>query len=326
MKKRSFLQLWLGSLLASPAFPSFAAAFPERPIKLVVPFPPGGLVSTIAFAVANRMSTVLGQPIVLDPKPGAAGTIAANFVAKAPKDGYTLLLGTSAMLGISKYMYKDLPYDPVADFSPVGIVGNVTVGVFASQKSGIESLDDLLQKARAKPGTINFGSPGVGSVSHLAGELLKSRAKLDIVHVPYAGNTPQMTDLIGGQTQIGFTGVGSGISFAKDGRIKLLAVAAKSRSKSHPTVPALGEILPGYNAPAWLGIVAAKGTPADVMERLEAALQEALGDRDIKALFDAQGIDLESMSARAFGEKMRSEMSLWQEAVKASGAQPTSAK
>ena len=326
MKKRAFIHLTLASLLATAVLPAPAAGFPDKPIKLVMPFPPGGVVSTVAYAVATKMAANLGQPVVLDAKPGAAGTIAATFVAKAPKDGYTLLFGTSAMLGIAKYMYKDLAYDPISDFSPVGIVGNVTVGVFASQKGGVESLDDLLAKAKAKPGSINFGSPGVGSVSHLAGELFKSRAKLDLVHVPYAGNVPQMTDLVGGQTQIGFTGVGSGITFTKDGRTKLIAVATKTRSKAYPAVAALGEVIPGYDAPAWLGIVAPKGTPQDVLDRLELALQEALAEREVKALFEVQGIDPEPMSARAYGDKMRSEMALWEEAVKASGAQPTTAR
>ena len=316
----------LCAALLAAALSSTAAGFPDKPIKLIMPFPPGGTVGNIAFAVATRMSVTLGQPIVMDAKPGAAGTIAANFAAKAPKDGYTLLFGTSSMLGIAKYMYKDLGYDPISDFVPVGYVGNVTVGVFASQKGGIETLEDMLAKTRAKPGTINFGSPGMGSVSHLAAELLKVRGKLDIVHVPYAAATPQMTDLVGGQTHLAFGGVSSGMPYTKDGRAKLIAVAAKSRAKAHPSVPALGEVFPGYDAPAWLAIVAPKGTPQEVLDRLEAALQEALADRDVRTTLDAQGLDMEPMSARAFGDKMRREMSLWEEAVKASGAQPAVAK
>ena len=297
-----------------------AASFPDRPIKLVVPFPPGGLVSAVALAIANKMSPVLGQPVVMDNKPGAAGTIAANAVAKAPKDGYTILFGTSATQGIAKYMYKDLPYDPIEDFTPVGIVGNVTVGVFASEKSGIRTMEEMVAAIRAKPGQVNYGSPGVGSVSHLAAELFKSRAKMDLLHVPYAGTVPQMTDLVGGQTQLGFTGLGSGMTYVRDGRVRLLAVASRSRSRSHPNVPAIGELIPGYDAPAWLGIVAPRGTPADVVDRLEKALQVALGDRDIQALFTIQGIEPEPMGAREFGDKMRREMPLWEEAVRAAGA------
>ena len=329
MKKRSFIYCGLCglcSLLAAAGLPAGAAGFPERPIKLVTPFPPGGTVGNIAFVVSTKMGAILGQPLVLDAKPGAAGTIAASFAAKAPKDGYTLLFATSSMLGIAKYMYQDLAYDPIGDFLPVGIVGNVTVGIFASQKGGVDSLDDLLVKARAKPGEINFGSPGVGSVSHLAAELFKSRAKVNIVHVPYASATPQMTDLVGGQTQLAFGGVSSGIPFTKDGRIKLIAVAARGRTKAYPNVPALGEVFPGYDAPAWLGIVAPKGTPQDVLDRLEAALQEALADKEVRTILDGQGLDADPMNARAFGDKMRREMALWEEAVKASGVQPTSLK
>ena len=326
MKKRLFLHTSLFGILCTVVLSTTAASFPDKPIKLVTPFPPGGLVATIAHAVAAKMSVSLGQPVVLDARPGAAGSIAAGLVAKATKDGYTLLFGTSSMLGIAKYMYKDLPYDPVNDFAPVAILGNVTVGVFASQKSGIESLEDLYAKARSKPGEINFGSIGVGSVSHLSAELFKVRAKLDIVHVPYAGTVPQMMDLIGGQTQLAFNGIASGMNYVKDGRMKLIAVAAKGRSKAYPTVPALGEFIPGYEAPAWLAIVAPKGTPQGVLDRLEAAVQEALADREIKALLENQGIEPEPMSARAFGDKMAREMPLWEEAVKASGAQPGTAR
>ena len=297
-----------------------AASYPDRPIKLVVPFPPGGLVSAVALAIANKMSPVLVQPVVMDNKPGAAGTIAANTVAKAPKDGYTILFGTSATQGIAKYMYKDLPYDPIEDFMPIGIVGNVTVGVFASEQSGIRTMEEMVAAIRAKPGQVNYGSPGVGSVSHLAAELFKSRTKLNMLHVPYAGTVPQMTDLVGGQTQLGFTGLGSGMTYARDGRVRLLAVASRTRSRNHPNVPALGELIPGYDAPAWLGIVAPKGTPADVVERIEKALQVALADRDIQALFANQGIDPEPMGAHEFGDKMRREMPLWEEAVRAAGA------
>ena len=326
MQKRSFLSLALCGVLGLAAVPAIGAGFPDKPIKLVTPFPPGGTVGNIAFAVSNKMGAILGQPVLLDAKPGAAGTIAANVAAKAPKDGYTLLFATSSMLGIAKYMYHDLAYDPVADFAPVGIVGNVTVGIFAGQKGGIDSLDDLVARAKAKPGEINFGSPGVGSVSHLAAELFKVRSKLNIVHVPYAAATPQMTDLVGGQTQLAFGGVSSGMPYTKDGRAKLIAVAARSRTKAHPQVPALGEMFPGYDAPAWLGIVAPKGTSQDVLERLEAAFQEALADKDVRTILDSQGLEADPMNARAFGDKIRREMALWEEAVKASGMQPTTAK
>jgi tripartite-type tricarboxylate transporter receptor subunit TctC len=284
-------------------------------------------VPNIAFIMSQKMGAILGQSIIVEPRPGAAGTIAASLVARAPKDGYTLLFGTSSMLGIAKYMYKDLPYDPINDFAPVVYLGNVTVGVFTSKKSGLDTLQGLIAAARANPGKLNFSSPGIGSVSHLAGELFKSRAKLDIVHIPYQGLVAQMTDLIGGNnTEIALGGMVSGLPYAKDGRVNLVAVASKTRSKIVPDVPALGEILPGYDAPAWLGIVAPSGTPKDVLDRLEAAAQEALKDPETRKKLDAQGVDLEVIDARAFGEKMRRDLPLWEEAVKASGVEPSSAR
>ncbi len=312
----------IAALLLAGVAARAAAEFPERPIKLVVPFPPGGLVDIVARTVGTGVTARLGQPVVIENKPGAAGTIAADQVARAPNDGYTLLFGTSASLGIAKYVYKDLPYDPVADFAPVSVLGNVTVGVFASNPSGITDAADAVAKAKA--GKASYSSPGVGSVSHLAGELFRSRAGIEMLHVPYNGNTPQMTDLVRGETQLAFTGLGSGLKFAQNGSVRLIAVAARTRSRSQPKVPALGELLPGYDAPAWIGIVAPKGTAPQVIARLESAVQEALGDPAVTTLFEAQGIDPESNGgARAFADKIRREMSLWEEAVKAAGAQPS---
>ena len=296
-----------------------AAGFPDKPIKLFSPFPPGGQVPNIAYIMSQKMGAILGQAMVMETRAGAGGTIAATLVAKAPKDGYTLLFGTSSMLGSAKFMNRDLAYDPVADFAPVAYLGNVTVGIFTSQKSGIGSIDSLISEARAKPGKLNFSSPGVGSVSHLAGELFKSRAKVEITHVPYQGLVAQMTDLIGGQTEVALGGMVSGLPYVRDGRVKLVAVASKSRSRIVPDVPALGEILPGYDAPAWLGIVAPSGTPREVLDRLESAAQEALSDPETRKLLDAQGVDLEVINARTFGEKIRRDMPLWEEAVKAAG-------
>ena len=318
-----FPRLALAAVLAC-AVPvaTAASAFPDKPVKLVIPFPPGGLISAISHAMTTKMAQRLGQPVVSEPRPGAGGSIAATAVAKSPKDGYTLMFATSATHGIAKFMYKDLPYDPIADFAPVGLIGNVTVGVFAGQKSGIETMDQLLAQARANPGKVNYGSNGVGSVAHLAGELLQVRAKVKLTHVPYASTVPQMTDLIGGQTQIVFSGFGSGITYTKDGRARLIAVAAKTRIKSHPNIPTVAELVPGFEAPAWLAFVAPAGTPREALDKLEDAFQFALNDKDVRDVLDAQGVEVDAMNARAFGDKMRREMQLWEEAVKAAGVQP----
>jgi tripartite-type tricarboxylate transporter receptor subunit TctC len=315
MHRRTLIQSAVCALLAAAA--PARAAFPDKPIKLVTPFPPGGTVGNIAHALSLKLAALLGQPVVIEPRPGAAGTIAAAQVARAPKDGHTLLFATSAMLGIAKYTYQSLPYDPVADFAPVSYLGNVLVGVFSNPKSsGIDSLAALISQARQRPGKINFGSPGVGSASHLAGELFRTRAKLELVHVPYPSATPQMTDLVGGVTELAFGGVSAGMPYTLEGRTKLIAVASPTRSRLFPDVPAIGEMLPGYEGPAWLGVVAPQGTPAEVVERLSAAVQDALRDRDFRQLMETNVVEIEAMSARAFGEKIRREMDLWEEAVR----------
>jgi tripartite-type tricarboxylate transporter receptor subunit TctC len=330
MSSTRLLRIALGAALCASAalgaLPALAAGYPDHPIKMIVPFPPGGVVGTIAFSISKKMGERLGQPVVPEYKPGAGGTIAAALAARSPKDGYTIFFGTSATQGIAKFMYRELAYDPINDFAPIAYLGNVTIGVFGSQKAGITSLDELLARAKAKPGEVNFSSPGIGSTSHLAGELFKTRAKLDIVHVPYPSAVPQMTDLVMGNTQIGFGGVAAGITYTYDGSVKLIAVAAKARSKAYPNVPALAEVIPGYDAPAWLGLVAPAGTPQDALDKLAAAAQWALTQPEVKTLFDQQGVDVEPMTARAFGEKMRRDMALWEEAVKASGVKPQEAK
>lgn len=321
MHRRALIQSAACALLAGTQL-SARAAFPDRPIKLVTPFPPGGTVGNIAHALSLKLAGLLGQPVVIEPRPGAAGSIAAAQVARAPKDGHTLLFATSAMLGIAKFTQPNLPYDPVADFAPVSYLGNVVVGLFSNPKSGIDSLATLISQARMRPGKINFGSPGVGSSSHLAGELFRTRARLDLVHVPYASATPQMTDLVGGVTELAFGGVSAGMPYTGEGRAKLIAVASPTRSRLYPDVPAIGELLPGYDGPAWLGVVAPQGTPVDVVDRLSAAVQEVLKDREFRQLMENNVVEIEAMSARAFGEKIRREMDLWEEAVKAAKLQP----
>ncbi len=304
--------------LAGPAW----AQWPDRPIKLISPFPPGGQVGTLAYTIAQKLGPLVGQPVVMEPRPGAAGSIAASFVAKAPKDGYTLLFGTSSMLGVAKFTYANLPYDPVADFSPVAYVGNVTVGVFASLQSGITTVEQMIAQAKANPGKLNFGSPGIGSASHLAGELFQQQAGVRLMHVPYPSNTAQMTDLVNGQTQLSFSGAASGHLYSKDGRTRFVAVAAPRRVPQYPDVPALGEFLPGYDAPAWLGIVAPAGTPSDIVNRLHEGISKVLANPELVPLFDAQALDRgDPMSPAAFGDKIQREMALWEKAVRASGMQ-----
>ena len=314
------------ALLLTGASWSATAAFPDKPIKMVVPYPPGGQTATIAHVLGTKMGAVLGQPVVMESRPGAAGTIAAAAVAKAPKDGYTLLFANSSQLGAQKFVHKDLPYDPIADFAPVAYIGNVAVGVFASHKSGIDSLPKLLEVARANPGKISFSSPGVGGPSHLAAELFRARAGLNMLHVPYQSATPQMMDLASGQTDLAIGGAASGMNYVKDGRVKLVAIAGKSRAANYPGVQAVGEVFPGYDAPAWFGLVVPSGTPQDVVDKLAAAAQQALADPEIQPLLKTMDLEKETMSPQEFGQKIVREMPLWEAAVRAAGQLATPAR
>ena len=311
MKRQSFLfaaALSLG-LAAGPA----AAEFPDKPLRIISPFAPSaGTIEVINRAIVDRMSSRLGQPIIIDYKPGAAGVIAARFAAQAPADGYTMYFGTSATLGFSRYLQKDLGYDPLKNFSGIGMLGQVPVAVYAAPDIGVSTVEDLVKLAKAKPGALAFGSPGIGSVSQLAGEVLKARAGIDLLHVPYQGNDAQMLDLATGRIQLAFAGITGGLSLAKEGKIKLVATATRERSKLFPDVPALGEVVSDYDAPAWLGLVVPKGTPQAAIDRLDAALAGALSDDFTKGEFVRAGVEMIPLGAKAFDRKMEVDMALWE--------------
>jgi len=328
MKKNLLVRIAAGlATTVALAFTGAAqAAYPDKAIKLISPFPPGGQVANIAYIMSQKMGQLIGQPMIMETRAGAGGQIAANAVAKGPKDGYQLLFATSSMLGIAKFMNKDLPYDPVTDFAPVAYLGNVTVGIFASATTPFTTFEQVIAFAKANPGKLAFSSPGIGSVSHLAGELLWARAGIKLVHVPYAGNSVQMSDLISGQHQIAMSGMVSGLPYSKDGKTRLLGVVGPTRSKMVPNVPAIGESMPGYDAPAWLGIVAPAGLAREALERLEAVAQQALADAETRKALEGQGVDLNVITAKAFGDKIKGDMPLWEEAVKAAGGPPAPGK
>lgn len=323
MKRRAWLRgcllVALSPLLGTQSV--LAQDYPTRPVKLVNPFAPGGTIDVVARVMADKMGKYLGQSVVIEYKPGAAGTVAAGVVAKGPKDGYTIYFGTSATLGFSKLLNKDLPYDPIADFTPVATVGSVPVGVFVDAGLGINTLQELIAAAKAKPGSIAFGSTGVGGVSHLAGEMLKARAGIDMLHVPYAGAAARYwSDITGGRIQVVFAGVTGGLPLAKEGRVKLLATATRQRSKLLPDVPAVGEVIPGYDAPAWFGLVVAKGTPQPIVAKLEAAALAALAEPSTRPMFESAGVDMDPvLDAQAFAAKMPRDIEMWKGVLAGSG-------
>ena len=314
---RSLLLLVL-ALLAAPALVSAQDRYPSRPIRLVVPFAPGGTTDVLARLVAARMGEQLGQQVVVENKPGAGGNIGADGVAKAPPDGYTLLLGTPGPLAINGSLFKSMPFNPQRDFAPIGqLIGIPSVFIVAAN-SPHRALRDVLAQAKANPGRTSYASPGNGTTPHLAAELLKSMAGVDLQHVPYKGDAPAVTDLLGGQVPVMVSNVAGVAALIKDGRVRPLAVTSATRSKLLPDVPTVSESgVPGYAVTAWAGIVAPQGTPAPILARLHAELNKAMAAPDIQERLAQLSADpLPSASPEQFAQVLRAEEARWAKVIR----------
>ncbi|GAB4472063.1 MAG: tripartite tricarboxylate transporter substrate binding protein [Burkholderiaceae bacterium] len=316
--------LALGSALALALIgptPARAADYPERPIKLVVPFPPGGGADTLARLVMPRVERALGQKIVIDNKPGAGGNIGAEFVAHAEPDGYTLLYGTNGTHSINASLYRNLRFDPIKDFAPVARMTSIATLLVVNPKVPANTVAELIAYAKAHPGKVNFASAGNGTTSHLAGELFKTMAGIDIVHVPYRGGALAVTDLIGGQVQMMIDVMPNAYPLAKDGRVRALAVASAQRFPGAPEYPTIAETaLPGFEASAWDGILAPAGTPEPVIRKLNAAIREALDDPALVAALLARGAQPVAGTPEDFARHISDSSVKWAKVVHASGA------
>ena len=279
-----------------------AAEFPERQLKIINPTAPGGTVDMVSRIMGEKMAPHLGQPVVVEHRPGGSGAIGASLVSKGPKDGYMMFIGTSSTLGFMKMLNKDLAYEPVKDFTPISLVGSVPIGIFTSGTSGIKTVQDLVAAAKAKPGELSYGSSGLNSLTHLAGELLCQRAGIEMIHVPYTGaQQGYWSDVLGGRLAATMQGVTGGLALAKEGKLNLVAVASRERSRLLPDVPAVGEVFAGFDVPAWFGLAVAAGTPSNVVQKLESAAMTALRDPTTRTQLAAIGVELGPIiSADAF--------------------------
>jgi tripartite-type tricarboxylate transporter receptor subunit TctC len=275
---RFALALALSAVVATPAL---AQNYPNRPVRLVVPFPAGGGVDTMARIVGNKLSERIGQPVLVEHRPGAGGTLGADAVAKAAPDGYTVLITVNA-LAISAALYKTLPFDPLKAFEPVVQVAANPFVLVGSPKMQAATIQDVIALAKAKPGTMNYGSSGLGAPLHLLTEQFKHSAGLDIAHIPYRGDAPMLTALLAGDVQIGFMPAGTGVPQVKNGQVKGLAVTGQKRSPALPEVPTLLEAgVKGLEADSWYGLFAPAGTPRDVVMRLNREMIEVLKAPDV---------------------------------------------
>ncbi|AWB25251.1 tripartite tricarboxylate transporter substrate binding protein [Methylobacterium currus] len=313
-------RLCLG-VLASLALPGVArAAYPDRIIRIVVPFPPGGTTDILARLVADRLDKRFGQHAIIDNRPGASGNIGTKAVAGAAPDGYTLVMATTNTHGINVAVFKSLPYDPVRDFAPVTVVASTPNVLLVNPASGIADLAALIRLAKEKPGSLVFGSTSTGGSPHMSGELLKVMAGIEMTHVPYRGGGPMLNDLIAGHIKIGFDNLPSAIGHVRAGTLRALAVTTAERFPTLPDVPTMAEAgVPGFDVPAWFGLLAPAGTPRPVIDLLQSRIAAVLAEPETRARLLELGGTPGGMSPDAFGEIVRREVARWPAVVARTG-------
>lgn len=323
------LQVQAQTQVSSPTAVDSAAtprAWPVKPLRFVVPYPPGGPLDTMARLLAEKVKASLGQSVIVENKPGAGGNIGADVVAKAAPDGYTLVMGAVATHAINPWLFATIPYDSVKDFAPVALVASVpnvlVMNKDFSNKKGIATVSDLLTYARAHPGEMNYGSGGSGSAGHLAGELLRARTQINIVHIPYQGASPAQLALLSGQSDFMFDNLAAAAGLINDGKVIALAVTTTARSEMLPQVPTMQEAgVKPFDIGTWFGVFTTAGTPAAVVDVLHDAYQTALRDPQVQERLKAMGSNATALSAAEFAAMVVVEREKYQEIVKLSGAQ-----
>jgi tripartite-type tricarboxylate transporter receptor subunit TctC len=308
-----------GFILASAR--ANAADYPARPVRIVVPYPAGGSNDIVARIFAQKLAERHGTGFIVDNRAGASGNIGAKIVADSEPSGYTLLLTAPPPLTINNALYTDLRYDAATDFSPVALIASVPIVLTVSTALGVGTVQDLIAMARAKPGSINFGSAGIGSTGHLAGQLFKAKTGIDIVHVPYRGEAPAIIDLIAGSTQMMFNNLPSVLPQVQAETVKILAVAGATRARALPDIPTIAESgVPGFAASAWFGLVAPAKTPDAIVATLIADVAAILRDPETQARLAAIGAEPGTVSSKAFRQTLSTERLTWGAIITASGA------
>ena len=317
MKRLSVLFSVLCLLVAGSAG---AQPYPNKPVRIVAPFPPGGVADVLARAIQPGLQEALGQQVIIDNKPGAGGNIGAEIVAKADPDGYTLLLASAGILTINEFLYSKMPFDPAKAFAPITIVGDMPNIVVVNPKTGLKTLKELIDKAKAEPGKLNFGSAGNGTTTHLAVVLLEQAARIKLAHVPYKGAAPAVQDLVAGQIDGLVDNPPLVLGHIKSGTLTALAWAAPQRMAILPDVPTAAEAgLPGFEASSWFALVAPAGTPKEIVDRLNTETVKILKDPKMVELFAGRGVRLVADSVASFTAFIPPERARWAEIVKASG-------
>jgi len=317
---RSLLFSVASVLSVVSVFPLYAQQYPARPIKIIVPFGPGGFTDVAARILQKELAPAIGQPVIIENKPGAGSTIGTSEVAKAAPDGYTLAMISTAHV-ISPHLYRSMPYDALKDFTPVMKLAEGPYVLVIHPSLPVKSVADLIAAARAQPNTIDYASSGNGSAQHLVGALFVTMANAPLSHVPYKGSSQAMNDVLGGQVKVSFVGVPNALPNLQTGKLKALAVSTRKRYAELPDVPTLEEAgVPGYDATIWLGLLAPPATPREVVTKLNAAITKILAEPDAKKLMASAGVEVATSSPEEFVALLRSEFERWGKVVKETGA------
>ncbi|MEO7727070.1 MAG: tripartite tricarboxylate transporter substrate binding protein [Burkholderiales bacterium] len=314
------ISLFLAALAFATA--PHAQDYPAKPIRMIVPFSPGGPVDIVARLTAQKMADEFSQQIVVDNRAGGGGNIALEIVAKSVPDGYTLLMGANGTNAINPSLYPKLPVDPVRDLVPIGMVAASPMILVTHPSVPANSVKELIALAKAKPGTINFASSGSGSTAQLSSELFKSMTGINIVHIPYKGAGPALTDLVGGQVQMMFTGISSTLPHVKSGRLKALAVSSEKRAPILPDVPTVNEEVAGYEVATWYGLFGPVRLPKQYVTKLNQTLAKIFATPDARQRLTALGAEPITMSPEQFAAAVRKEVAKWAKVIKESGVRP----
>ena len=314
------VKLLLVVILLCAATYATAQQYPVKPIRIVVPFPAGGIADLFARVIGQKFSEAWGQPVVVDNRPGAGGNIGAEIVAKSPADGYTLVMGSIGTHSVNVSLFSKLAFDPVRDFAPVALVMEAEGLLVLHPSVPAKSVKELIALARARPGQVAYASAGHGTAGHLSGELFKSMAKVDMVHVPYKGNVPAITDLMAGQTSLLFATMPTVLPQVQAGRLKALAVTSSTRSPAAPELPTIAEAaLPGYSVTNWIGLFAPAGSPRDIVGKLNGETIRIMQAPDIRKRLANEGAKFTAKTPEEFGAFVRSEIAKWAKVVKEAG-------
>jgi tripartite-type tricarboxylate transporter receptor subunit TctC len=310
------------TLAALAAVTVVAQDYPTRPVRMLVPYPPGGPVDIMGRLAGQRLAAELGTQFVVDNRAGANGNIAGEIVARAAPDGYTLLVGANGNIAVNPSLYRKMPFDPRKDLAAISLIGTGALLMVVHPTVPANSVGEFVGLARKRPGAINFASSGSGSSAHLCAELLKLMARIDITHVPYKGSAPALNDVIGGQVQMLITGVSSAIGPARAGKLRGLGVTSATRIAALPDVPAIAETLPGYEVLTWYGLFAPAATPPTIIKRLNASLTSAMNHKETQERMTALGAEARTTSPSQFAAMVRDEISKWADVVSSAGIRP----